>query len=97
MASTSPFAILTANGDYEIETRTGHDHLITLKGVFGGATVTMTTYNNATGGYTSVDGGAWTDEAEDRFVAPSGLMRLSVSGAGGSTAIAINILPTYTR
>ena len=96
MAAISPFTVVDLDGDYEIETRMGHSHLLTLKGTFDGATVVMTAYNNATATYTSVDGGSWTGEAEIEFYAPSDMIRLTVSGAA-STSIAINLLPVYTR
>lgn len=96
MAEISPFSVITANGDYEIDTRAGHLHLLTLKGTFGGGTVTMTSKNNATGTYTSVDGGSWTAEAEDQFYATSDSIRLTLAGAT-TPSIAINVLPIYQR
>ena len=97
MANISPFSILTVDGAYDFETRQGHSHLLTLKGTFDGATVVMTTFNNATGTYTSVDSGSWTAEAEIEFYAPSDQIRLTVTNDGASTSIAVNLLPTYTR
>ena len=91
--ATSPFTILTVDGDYEFDTRTGHEHLLTLKGTFDGATVTLTAFNNATNAYTSVDGGSWTAESETRFIAPSGSIKLTVTHDGASTSIAVNLLP----
>jgi len=97
MATTQPFAVLTTDGDYEFVTRQGHKHMLTLKGAFDGATVTLTTFNNATGTYTSVDGGSWTAEAEETFNAPSALCRLAVSNDGASTSIAVNLQPIYYK
>jgi hypothetical protein len=97
MATIQPFTVLTLDGNYELATRAGHEHMLTLKGTFDGATVTMTYLNNATGTYTSVDGGAWTAEDEIRFHAPSAMIRLAVTNDGASTSIAVNLLPIYTR
>jgi len=97
MANISPFSILTVDGAYEFGTLMGHKHLLTLKGTFDGATVTMTAYNNATGTFTSVDNGSWTAEAEETFNAPADRIKLTVTNDGASTSIAVNLLPIYTR
>lgn len=86
-------AILTANGAYDIPGLVpGRTHLLTLKGVFGGATVEMTAWNDALGTYTPVDGGSWDDVAEVRFAAPSSKARLTVTSAGGTTAIGVTLI-----
>jgi len=51
-------------------------------GTWDGATVTMTTYNDADGTYSSVTSGAWTADAEPRFIAPSGNIRLTMTNDG---------------
>ena len=89
----SPPTILTLDGDYEFRTRVGVEHLLTLKGTFDGATVTLTAYNDATNDFTSVDGGSWTAEAEIRFIAPSDQIRLAITNDGASTSIAVNLIP----
>jgi hypothetical protein len=99
MANTSPFSLLTADGDYEINVIPGREHLLTLKDTFGGATVTMTALNPA---YTSetfsaVDGGSWTATTEETFIPTGSKIRLAVSGAGGSTSIAVNLIPTRDK
>lgn len=97
MAEISPFSVLTVDGDYEIRTIAGREHLLTLKGTFDGATVTMTTLNPATDAYTSVDGGAWTAEAEERFIPTGSMIRLAVTNDGASTSIAVNLIPTRDK
>jgi len=96
MANTSPFSLLTANGDYEFNTIAGREHLLTLKDTFASATVTLTALNPAypTETYSAVDGGSWTATAEETFIPTGHKIRLTVSGATGSTSIAVNLLPT---
>ena len=96
MSEIPPFTVITANGSYEIKTRSGHEHLLTLKDDFGGGTVTMTSKNNADGSYTAVSGGSWTGDAEIRFHAPSDEIRLTLASST-SPNILVNLLPIYTR
>jgi len=96
MATISPFTVITADGDYELETRAGHEHLLTLRGDFGGGTVTLTGYNNATGAYTSISGASWTAEADARIFAASHLIKLTLAGSA-DPELAVNFLPIYTR
>lgn len=92
MANFIPPGIITTDGDYELNTRPGIEHLLTLKGTFNGATIAMTAYNDATGTYTSVDGGSWTAEAEERFIAPSANIRLTMTNDGASTSIGVTLI-----
>jgi len=92
MANFIPPGLITIDGDYEINTRPGREHLLTLKGTWDSATVTMTAYNDATGAYSSVEGGAWTADAEERFIAPSGNIRLAMTNDGASTSLAVTII-----
>lgn len=99
MADTSPFTLLTADGDYEINVIPGREHLLTLKDTFDGATVVMTAQNPAypTETFSAVDGGSWTATTEELFIPTGRQIRLTVSGAGGSTSIAVNLLPTREK
>lgn len=97
MSNFIPPSLLTIDGDYEINTRFGREHLLTLKGTFDGATVTMTAYNDADGTYSSVDNGIWSVESETTFTAPSDNIRLTVGSAGASTSISVNLTPTVKR
>jgi hypothetical protein len=76
---------ITADGDYDITVTPGKPLLFTLKGDFGGATVTMTV-QDPTGGETfmEVEGGEWTEETEDTVTPPSGIIRLTVAGGTDS-------------
>lgn len=96
MSNFIPPSTITLDGDYEINTRFTREHLLTLKGSFGGGTVTMTAFNDASGAYESVDSGSWTAAAEITFTAPSDTIRLSLSGAT-SPDIAVTLTPTTTR
>jgi hypothetical protein len=80
--------VLTANGTTDKSVEIGKEYTFKLKGNFDGATVTMTTRSLVNNGeYDSVEGGAFTDEAEQLFLADCKEIRLTVTGAGGSTAI----------
>lgn len=92
MSNFIPPASITADGNYEINTRPGREHLLLLKGTFGGGTVTMTTYSDASGAYVAVDNGAWTAASETRFIAPSGNIRLAVTGST-TPAITVSLTP----
>jgi len=93
MANFIPPDNITTDGNYEINTRPGREHLLTLKGTWDGATVTMTTYNDVDGSYSSVTSGSWTADAEPRFIAPSGNIRLALSNDGASTNINVTLIP----
>lgn len=80
--------LLTANGSTNIPVEAGKEYLFALKGTFDGATVTLTTRSTVSAGvYDSAEGGAFTDETEQLFLAPSSELRLTVTDAGGSTSI----------
>lgn len=85
--------VITANGSYEVPVSTGQQYLFTLKGAFGGGTVTLSTRSNANNGtFDSVEGGAFTAPTEQTFIAPSGELRLTLSGASSST-ITVTLTP----
>ena len=86
-------AIITANGTYEQVVRHGYAYLFTLKGVFDGATVVLTTEsNNTPNTYDAVIGGSWTAEAEEDLRAPSNRFRLTVTNAGALTSISVTFI-----
>lgn len=73
---------ITANGDTDIPVEIGKEYLFTLKGNFGGGTVTMTTRSDIEHvQFDAVIDGAWTAETEKVFAAPSKLVRLNMTGA----------------
>ncbi len=83
--------LITNNGDYDIPTEIGWAYLLTLKGNFDGATVTMKMKSavvDAT--YDDVTDGSWTADAEVNFRPTSATTRLTVSGSGAGTAIRVN-------
>jgi hypothetical protein len=80
--------LLTDDGVTNIPVEAGKEYLFALKSNFDEATVTMTTRSTVEAGvYDSVDGGEFTDETEQLFLAPSSELRLTVSGAGAGTSI----------
>lgn len=93
MANLPDPAVFTANGDFDIEGLAIKEHILTLKGTFDGATVTLTCYNDALGEYTAVTGGVITADFEDRMVPPSSKARFTVSGAGAGTEIGLTLKP----
>lgn len=99
MASLPDPAIITVNGDYDITVYPGLRHKFALKGDFGGATVTMKILDRAltddNGGapvYVDVIGAVFTDVTEGTLEPTSRSVRLSVSGAGGSTEISVSCI-----
>lgn len=99
MAEISPFSLITADGTYEIRVIPGREHLLTLADTFDGATVALSALNPAypTETYTAVTGGSWTAAVEETFIPAGSFVRLTVSGAGGSTSIAVNLIPTRDK
>jgi hypothetical protein len=97
MANFIPPSTITADGDYEINTRFSRKHLLTLKGTFDTATVTMTTFNDADGTWTAVNNGSFTATTEFTFDAPSDRIRLNVASASGSTEILVTLTPLFAR
>ena len=97
MANFIPPGTITTDGNYEINTRPGREHLLTIKGTWDGATVTMTALNEADGTYSAVTSGAWTADAEPRFIAPSANIRLALTNDGASTDLNVTLIPVSTR
>ncbi len=94
MAALPSPAVLTVDGNYDVDTlEPGREYLLTLKGTWNGATITLTFWNDAKGAYTAVDGGAWTADAEERLIAPSGKARFAVSNDGASTSVGVTLIP----
>lgn len=93
MANFIPPGTITTDGNYEINTRPGREHLLTLKGTWDGATVTLYAYDDAAADYVAVLDGAFTADAEPRIVAPSTSIRLALSNDGASTSIKVSLTP----
>lgn len=95
----TPPDVITANGTYLFRMITGDRHLFTLKGSFGGGTVTFTTYDEATDDgstYDDVDGGSWTAATEQEVTAPSGIGKLVLSGAT-APSISFHFVPIRNK
>lgn len=84
---------IEADGSYTAEVTAGKQYLLTLKGVFDGATVALQTWNDVLSDFSDVADGTWTAEAEIRFVAPSNKVLLVVTNDGASTAIGVTLTP----
>ena len=91
MASLPTNQTITANGDYDLTVNTGGEFIFTLKGTFGGATVALKTISS-NGTVNTVASGSFTAETEQLFFAPSSTLRLTVSGASGSTSIEVTCI-----
>ena len=87
-------AYIDADGVYEIPNLApGKKYLLTLKGGFIGASVTLEFWNDAFGYFESVDGGSWTAPCEVRLVAPSRTAQLVFSDMEFSTGIGVTFIP----
>lgn len=93
MANFIPPGTITTDGDYEINTRPGREHLLTLKGTWDGATITLYAYDDASSTYVAVIDGSFTANAEPRFIAPSSTIRLTMTNDGASTSITVSLTP----
>ena len=93
MANFIPPGTITTDGNYEMNTRPGREHLLTLKGTWDGATLTLYTLDDASGSYVAVNSGSWTANAEPRFIAPSSSCRLTMTNDGASTSITVSLTP----
>jgi hypothetical protein len=93
MANFIPPGIITTDGDYEINARPGREHLLTISGTWDGATVTLYSYDDASASYVAVTSGAFTANAEPRFIAPSDKIRLTMTNDGASTSLSISLTP----
>jgi hypothetical protein len=84
--------LITANGDYDIPVLAIAPYLLTLKGSFGGATVTLTSLSASIANtFDSIDGATWTAPVETNVRPPTKTLRLTVTGATGTTAISVCI------
>lgn len=93
MANFIPPGTITTDGDYEINTRYGREHLLTIKGTWDGAAVTLYAYDDASSAYVAVLNGAFTSDAEPRFIAPSDTIRLTMTNDGASTSLTVSLTP----
>jgi hypothetical protein len=85
--------LLTVNGTTDVSVEPGKEYLFALKGTFNGATVTLTTRSTVVNGaYDSAEGGTFTAEAEQLFLAPSKECRFTVSSAGAGTSIRASLV-----
>jgi hypothetical protein len=86
---------LTENGEFILSGLIpGKEYLLTLKGEFDGATVTLTTQSSADlSVFDPVTDGAWTADAEDRVVMPSSQACFTVTDADTATAIRLTFVP----
>lgn len=90
-------AILTESGDFDITNiGAGKEYLLLLKGVFDGASIALKYMDPVTDEWAQVlDADAITDVFEDRLIAPSSRLRFSVTSAGASAAISVNLIPIH--
>jgi hypothetical protein len=90
LSATRP---ITSNGFYVVTVFPGAAYLFTLKGTFGGATVTLQSRSNVnTAEYETINEGSWTATTEVNVRPPSDMLRLTVTGATGATSISANLV-----
>lgn len=94
MAAIPNPPLITANGTYDIPVTKGQAHLFTLKGEFGGATVTLSSLSNGVPDtFETIESASWTAATETNVRPPSKLLRLTVTNASGTTAISVTLIP----
>lgn len=91
MSVTTLFSAKTSNGDSAIITvpDSGREYsLIRVYGTFGGCTVQASVDFDNSGTYCNLVDGAWTvEDVKQVYLKPDVKLKLTVSGAGGSTSI----------
>ena len=93
MPNFIPPGTITTDGNYEINTRPGREHLLTIKGTWDGATITLYAYDDASAAYVAINDGAFVANAEPRFVAQSDKIRLTMTNDGATTSITVSLTP----
>jgi hypothetical protein len=76
--------VITANGDYTVSgMKPGFQYLLTVKGTWGGGTITLSTLNPALGTMQTVNGGTMTgsNDNEVNIVLDSTTLQISLAGA----------------
>jgi len=70
------------------------EYLLTLKGVWDGASVTLQAWNEEKAAYYAVDSGTFTEatKTEDRLIPPSTRLRLTATGTTGNTSLSAQFL-----
>ncbi len=84
--------LLTADGDFDVAVTAGREYLLTVKGTWDGATITLSAEDPGLDSFVAVADGSWTANAEARLV-PPGRLRFTVSTAGGSTSVSVTLIP----
>ena len=77
--------ILTANGSYYFDVQQLTNMLISVKGTWGGGTVTLLYYDPNTDSYKNIAGASWTADFEQRLVPPSGGLLLVLGASAGAS------------
>lgn len=85
-------SVLRLNGTYEMTLVPGIPYLLRLADTFGGGTVALSVFNQATGGYLPVTGGSWTAYTEQEFRPIHPQVQFTVSGSTAA-AISCNLVP----
>ena len=93
MANLPNPPLITDDGDFDLDVSAGREYLLTLKGTWDGATVTLAARDSGLGTYVAVEDGSWSANAEARLVPPSYGIRFALTGAGASTSISVTLIP----
>jgi len=87
--------ISSANAQRDFTLDEAREYLLTIKGVWDGASVAIQIWNEEKAAYYPVDSGTFTEatKTEDRIIAPSSKIRLQATGATVNT----NLSAVVTR
>jgi len=86
--------ISSANAQRDFTLDEAREYLLTIKGVWDGASVALQIWNEEKAAYYAVDGGTFTEstKTEDRITSPSTKVRLTATVATGNTNLSAQFL-----
>lgn len=98
MATINPPTNIASGGasTWEFKVEAGREYLITLKGTYGASSLSLLFESQSNpGNFEPIDGATYdgVTKSEDRFISPTGMMRLQSSGSIGP--ISIHVTPTF--
>lgn len=102
MANVLPPFLITATGVYTFNVEPGRPYVLTLKGTYGGTTLTVqyatpTTDGSAPVAYSPIDNASYTGtgKTEDVYVFPTGGVQITATGGAGISVLAV-LAPAFT-
>lgn len=93
-AHTVYMIISSANAQRDFTVDEAREYLLTIKGVWDGASVALQIWNEEKAAYYAVDGGTFTEstKTEDRITSSSAKVRLTATGTTGNTHLSAQFL-----